>query len=50
MVHQAVEERRDDHGVGERFWPVMDRVIGRDQRGLFFVATHQHVGLAIRDL
>ena len=44
MVHQAVEQRRHDDHVAQQRGPVLDRSVGRDDRGAFFVTTHQHVG------
>ena len=44
MVHQAVEQRRDDDDVAEEFRPVIDGSVGGDDGGELFVAAHQHVG------
>ena len=44
VVHEAVEERRADHDVPQKFSPVVYRPVGRDDRSGALVAAHQDVG------
>ena len=44
MVHEPVEQRRDDHDIAEETCPVVDGPIGRDDGRGFLVACHEHIG------
>ena len=43
MVQQAVQQRYDAGGVGKHFVPLFEGSIGRQNHGLLFVATVDHL-------
>src|SRR5271170_3292042 len=43
VMHQAVEERCDDDHVAEQGTPVLDWAVRGNERGGFFVATHEDI-------
>src|SRR2546425_10019377 len=43
-MHEAIEQRGDDHHIAEQARPVLERAVRGDDGGSFFVAAHEHVG------
>ncbi len=43
-MHEAIEQRGDDHDIAEQTRPVLERAVRGDDGGSFLVAAHEHVG------
>ena len=44
VVHQTVEQRRDDDDIAEQGGPVIEWSVGSDDGGTFLIAAHQDIG------